>query len=466
MLLFLGTIPAFSAQHEVGPGRTYTTIQACVDGAAPGDICNVHGGTYPAGASVSTSNITIQSNSGELVTIDLDNATASCFSILSTTSNVTITGFTCTRWGNSSTVLPAINLNASQGARVQNNILHSGFGPGVYCNGCKNVLIDGNEIFGTRLRTDGGGISSDGVTLIGCGSLNNTYEKGCRITNNSIHDNGTDGIKIQGQYFTITGNNVFNNVTTVANHPDGLQVLELVTGTQHLRVGNNIFKNHTQNIFIVGTTTNKLSDIHVWGNIAYNDPGIVNGLNMDTSGGVNLDISEGSTCAGGVFVYNNFFGRSANRSVDFGGCSDGSAEFKNNIIHDNLGNGFLAPGTSHFTSGKLDYNIYYAPNRSYVILWNGVAYRSLAAFQAAVPNQERNGVAGPANFIQAQAGDFRLASETIGNVRAPGLPLPILYSLDREGNQRGVDGFWDRGAFEFVSPTRPNPPQNLRAVAP
>ena len=63
-------------------------------------------------------------------------------------------------------------------------------------------------------------------------------------------------------------------------------------------------------------------------------------------------------------------------------------------------------------------------------------------------------------FINSAAGDFRLLAGT-----AAGIALPSPYNLDMNGNVRGADGTWDRGAFEFVSGSSPFPPsgpKNLR----
>jgi hypothetical protein len=39
----------------------------------------------------------------------------------------------------------------------------------------------------------------------------------------------------------------------------------------------------------------------------------------------------------------------------------------------------------------------------------------------------------------------------------PGVSLPSPYNMDMDGNTRGADGTWDRGAYEYVS-SRPGPP--------
>ena len=170
-------------------------------------------------------------------------------------------------------------------------------------------------------------------------------------------------------------------------------------------------------------------------------------------------------------VYNNTFGRHSGRAVDWSdGCPTGISEFQNNIIQNNLGNGMnagTALGCPSWASGEMDYNQWYVPNPpQYMIACSASGfYKALAQFQAASTGLERHGSGSAASFASEGSGNFRLASENFGSVRAPGLPLPAPYNRDPAGNTRGADGVWDRGAFELVVPSRPNPPQNLVGTA-
>lgn len=72
-----------------------------------------------------------------------------------------------------------------------------------------------------------------------------------------------------------------------------------------------------------------------------------------------------------------------------------------------------------------------------------------------------NDVIGTSNpFVNWQAGDWRLAYSI------PGQVLASQFASDALGNIRGLDGTWDRGAYEVVggSTPRPNPPNSLSAV--
>ncbi|MGH7454640.1 MAG: hypothetical protein ACRENG_25015 [bacterium] len=67
-------------------------------------------------------------------------------------------------------------------------------------------------------------------------------------------------------------------------------------------------------------------------------------------------------------------------------------------------------------------------------------------------------------FVDLANENFRLLSATQrgkGNLGAP-------YNVDADGNIRGSDGVWDRGAFEYNSgggTSRPDPPKNPKLSA-
>ncbi len=73
VVLVTSSTVARAATLQVGPGQTYTTIQSCIDAASPGDICNVHAGTYTEQLRLASgapgNEITIRNNGGDTVTV-------------------------------------------------------------------------------------------------------------------------------------------------------------------------------------------------------------------------------------------------------------------------------------------------------------------------------------------------------------------------------------------------------------
>lgn len=64
-------------------------------------------------------------------------------------------------------------------------------------------------------------------------------------------------------------------------------------------------------------------------------------------------------------------------------------------------------------------------------------------------------------FVNFSGQNYHLAMGTNA-----GLTLPPPFNIDYDGNTRGLDGNWDRGAYEFTGTQqkRPNPPTNLTST--
>jgi parallel beta-helix repeat protein len=167
-------VPGASAtQREVGSGQTYTTIQACMNAAASGDICNVHAGTYAESVSFKTGSVTLQVNSGDTVIV---NGTINMLSFAnSIVDGFQVTGFSVTSSG-------GIHATGTTGGIIRNNIVHDASGSGIYTRGVTNFQIYGNTVHdmsGPCCITDG-----DGIIAVSANSTDGTYAHGVRIYNN------------------------------------------------------------------------------------------------------------------------------------------------------------------------------------------------------------------------------------------------------------------------------------------
>ncbi|MBV8551249.1 MAG: hypothetical protein JOY54_08100 [Acidobacteriaceae bacterium] len=62
----------------------------------------------------------------------------------------------------------------------------------------------------------------------------------------------------------------------------------------------------------------------------------------------------------------------------------------------------------------------------------------------------------PNPFVDLSGQDYQLASHT-----QSGLALPSPFNIDPDGKTRGLDGIWDRGAYQYGSSSAPAAPANL-----
>jgi hypothetical protein len=90
-----------------------------------------------------------------------------------------------------------------------------------------------------------------------------------------------------------------------------------------------------------------------------------------------------------------------------------------------------------------------APGTITNFVWDSNSYYNTAVTDTNVNKQIGTG----SPLVNWAAGDFHLAAAT-----APGAVLPAPFNMDADGNLRGADGVWDRGAFEFVAGGNTNPP--------
>ena len=445
--LFMGSVSLWSATREVGSGQPYATIGACITASVNGDVCNVHAGTYTENPSYGSKQITLRNNTGEAPVIkgivDFGSVTNATLDGLKVTPNVS------TSWG--------IHADGGSGVTVRNCGVN-GFtsGAGIYFRNSTSVLVDNCESFNNDV----------GVELISCHSSNGTYANGCTVSNSYIHDNHTDGMEIHGQYMTISGNRVYDNIATdwANTHPDGIQLLAApadgYNSAQHVIISNNTIRNHTQNVFSEGQNTLDTQDVWIYNNVIYNTMTTVNGVNMATLGGVNVMIKLSKD----VYCYNNYLGDIGKdgTSVHVQSSSAGSIHIKNNIITNSVGNGLYIEDTAAIAGGELDYNLYYITGQSPMV-WGSNFFTSLTNFKSAMPTMESHGMSGDPLVNALPTPTLLSGSKAIGG----GTNLGSNLLLDKIGIARPNTGAWDIGAYQFSgsSSTALIAPSGLAATA-
>ncbi|MGZ6395252.1 MAG: hypothetical protein ACXWQA_13700 [Pseudobdellovibrionaceae bacterium] len=182
-----------------------------------------------------------------------------------------------------------------------------------------------------------------------------------------------------------------------------------------------------------------------WFEGAQNGTGVIvanNNDNVDAKiyGNVFKDIAEGNgiitgTSAGNLVspqVYNNTFINCTSGGW-IGGNTTGTPVVYNNLIYN----------MDASASVTTDYNAYFQTTNT--------------------PSEAHGQIGSGSPFVNEPGNDLRLLAATSG-----GTILSSPYNMDLNGNVRGADGIWDRGALEFVSNSLPpsmlSAPQNLRIL--
>ncbi|MBI3546946.1 MAG: right-handed parallel beta-helix repeat-containing protein [Gammaproteobacteria bacterium] len=243
----------------VGATQEYSTIQAAVDVAQPGDTVLVYDGNY-RGFSISASGtsvyrITIKAQ-GTSAVIDSANDNGEGIT-LSNASYITIDGFTITgmpRYGVAAH--NASPTNPMHGITLRNNIVQNSNSSNIYLSEVADSLIEKNIASGS--------IASHGIYLANAGSdrtilrgnrcFNNAkagihfngdasvggdgYQTGLTVAKNIIYNNKNNGLDMDGVgRSTIKNNLVYNNTP----HALRSYQIDAAQGPKNLRIFNNTF---------------------------------------------------------------------------------------------------------------------------------------------------------------------------------------------------------------------------------
>ncbi|MGZ6398921.1 MAG: hypothetical protein ACXWRZ_14675, partial [Bdellovibrio sp.] len=174
-------------------------------------------------------------------------------------------------------------------------------------------------------------------------------------------------------------------------------------------------------------------------------------------GGSNTTYIEPQFSSSNIDVYGNIFkGTSASESTGQGIFAITSTDTCTNChIYNNTIVGLHTfPGIwcGHHSGQTIyvDNNLWQANYASVSIVGDGGAICTVG------PN---NLLDGNVSFVNLTAGNFKLTTDT-----APGTILQSPYNMDPQGINRGTNGTWDIGAFQFGSTLTLLKPTNLRVV--
>lgn len=453
----------FAAQREVGSGQTYTSIQACMNAASSGDICNVHAGTYSESVLFKTTGVTLQANSGDTVvvkgTIDIQSFASSIVD------GFQVTGFSVSSYG-------GIHATGTTGGIIRNNVVHDATGSGIYVRQSTNFQVYGNTVHdmaGPCCISDG-----DGIVIYSASSTDGTYAHGVRVYNNEIYQNHQDGMEINGSFESVYGNYVHDNIYSnyASTHPDGIECnsdADGITECPHTLIYNNVVKNQNQNIYIDGLGTAAAdSDIWIFNNVVFNDPTSSTGVSMATGTSSQIILETGTK----AYILNNTIGGTvAYFDIligDGSGADNASQAFTNVTVENNIIMNSLYVGFWTYPAGNVvaaNNNIYYN-NSSALVHWGSSGNLTSIAAVRSTTGMESNGQAANPLVNAFPSPTLQSGSPAIGTGANLTSLAQTFLNADRNGTARPSTGAWDVGAYVSGSaPARPNPPTNVKAVA-
>lgn len=380
------------------PGVTqeYSSIQAAVNAARPGDTVLVYDGTYQgfrvSSSGTSSSRITIMAQ-GSSALISQANSSGEGITI-SNASYVTIDGFSISGMsGYGLATHDASPTNPMHGLIIRNNIVRNSGSTNIYLSEVADSLVEGNSASGSA--------TSHGIYLANGGS-DNTILKGNRCFSNAkngIHLNGDLSVGGDGLHkgITIDGNIVFGNTD------NGLDI----DGMQDSVIKNNL---------VYGNGRNALRVFQIDAAAGPKNLKVVNNTLLTTSGsGWALKFSEDS---GGHTIFNNI------------------------LLSNNASSGSISVASASFTSDRNALVGRMSFNGETTILdisgWQAAGY-DLHSFVTST-SAEFVDVAGNNFQLKPTANSINSGISTFGGVAAP--PVDIL------GASRPAGGGFDLGAYE------------------
>lgn len=440
---------------DSGPGtqsQPFCTISKAASVATAGQTVLVSSGTYqenvtPANSGTSGNPITFQAAPGATVTV----TGATHGFTLSSRSWITVEGFTVTGttssgiylW-NSNNITVSSNTVTASGQRIQGanavgiyvgmtssstvvgNHVDNNSAQGIYLTqGSTGITVDSNE---ASLNAFGWERNANGIDVITSGNT---------ITRNVVHDNEDSGI----QFYPGGNNNVVAG--NLSYHNMGITTVQLVN-CSHPTTGN------TSDCF---TGDHGIDDLGVTGNQITG-----NTVYANATAGINVEGIPAGTPSG--------FTIKDNVSVDNAiNCPDGAGGTTTCFGT----KGDIRVDSTSGTGTVLDRDVMWLSSSGYLVTWGNTSYRTLSAFQAAVPGQEPNGKQGDPGFANPSAGNFQLTAGSPAIDMADSNAMGE-QTTDIAGNPRvddpstpntgvGVRTYDDAGAFEYQAPPAAPTPQ-------
>lgn len=440
LLIIASAGNGLAATLEVGAGQTYTTIQACINAMAAGDICNVHAGTYTERLTISSGTAgnlkTIQRNGADSVIVT--NATAPVI-ILANTKYFVLDGLDI-RYTGSGADAAVVNddydgsVGASTGWTIKNCTITLGGSPtgggfGVTIADASNASFIDNTI---AIDTTTG--ANDGADFLNV--LNFTFARNTIAGVASISGTMEDGLVTQGINVLIEDNYIHDGWCYDC-HPDGIVIQGRASGqpdTDTVTIRRNRIENFNQNIYIdcfSGPCTNVL----IYNNISTETAAYSYGAATEATVCMIVDTEGVGPIT--VEIYNNVCDTLFLGIRWLSPTAGSSFVMKNNII-------FATPSNIDSALSTLDYNYYVMAScgSDTAIDWSGVFY-TFAGFVSAT-TQEDHGLCTTSATLSMPA---TYIPDANANSIGRGVDLSGVFTTDMAGNTRSVP--WDMGAYQY-----------------
>lgn len=260
-------------------------------------------------------------------------------------------------------------------------------------------------------------------------SAEGAYYSNIEISHVYTHDIGMAHFLWQNSsYITVQYSYITRNATSDTHHGTGFRM----DNCSNITFRYNLMSDITGTGF-VGAYEFTIQNVSIYGNVFYH----TSGFSGDYGNGVIYSVGSGNPTLINWNIQNNSFVE-LNSSATI--C-------------------FYAAGTNLTAYNNMFYNIYNNPSFQYVT-------HDYSWFYPSFSHGESNGQVGSGNpFIDWQNDNFHLVSATNA-----GKTLSSPFNGDPDGKTRGLDGVWDRGAYEYVSgqpdTTPPSLPSGIHIISP
>ncbi|OGY23914.1 MAG: hypothetical protein A2172_02775 [Candidatus Woykebacteria bacterium RBG_13_40_15] len=282
-----------------------------------------------------------------------------------------------------------------------------------------------------------------------------------KVQNCFLENSGQDGIQISvSSYLLFERNYIYGLGLLYSYHdPDHHgQTVQIFYGGDNIIFRNNIWEaNEGQGLIALGSSAVN-ENIRFYGNVVFNgygQQGVAGGFN--SSGGIIGDAWpeewKAGTQVNGMYVYNNTI-------VNTGGDYDRYSDISSTRF-------IMQTGSSNdYTYNNLFYNAHRIEHWN----WTGAGYHASGGGDTACSADTICASTGQIGLLSSifqnyTTNNFRLTSPTQSGLTLTSQPWwsggtdaffgSLDSAVDMYGNTRGVDGNWERGAYEYTGSTPP-----------